>query len=166
MNHEQRCICSDLPDDTHINMGCEKFDWPFIATVENVKDRGGHPCWLHSARCRVCGQDWLIASDELIYDVYHVLKIAPEQAHRIECRNEWPVQFQTYEELLSRGTKLGIQCIFFDEIAGSLVWCVEELRRERPEITDREIARLLGIGIAQARRVIAAASPPGLPIVP
>ena len=153
----QLCLCSDLPDETHIPMGCDDLDQQFFATVERVKDHGGNQWWLYSAKCKACGQDWLVAQEERIFDVYYLIKLCPADANLIEDKNEWPIQFQTFEDLLSRGANLGIQCVFLDDLAMSLVWSVEDLRKERPDITEQEIARLLGIDISQAKRVIAVA---------
>jgi hypothetical protein len=43
-------------------------------------------------------------------------------------------------------------------MAASLVWTVEDLRKERPDISANEIGNLLGVSEAHASKLIAASS--------
>lgn len=157
MPSDQRCLCADLPEEAHIPMGGDDLDQHFFATVERVKDHGGWQWWLYLARCSACAQDWLVAQEERIFDEYFLIKLGPDVAGLIESRGMWPEPFQTYEDVLTRGAKVARHCVFFDDLAASLVWSAQDLRAERPNITEPEIARLLGLELAQARRVIAEA---------
>jgi hypothetical protein len=157
MTTEQPCLCPEFPDETHIPMGCDDLDQQFFATVEGVKDHGGSQWWLYSAKCRVCGQNWLVAQEERIFDEYFLVKLSLQDAELIEGSDIWPKPFQTYADVLRRGHNAGLYCgVFFDDIAASLVWSVEDLRGERPDISVQEIADLLGIDTNQALRVITA----------
>lgn len=158
MAPDQTCLCSGLPDETHIPMGCDDLDLQFFATVKEVKVHGGSQWWLYSAKCDSCGQNWLVAQEERIFDEYFLIKLCLQDAELIVNGNIWPKPFQTYADVLRRGHKAGLYCgVFFDDLAASLVWSVEDLRGERPDISVQEMADLLGIDTDQAQRVIIAA---------
>lgn len=140
-------------------MGGDGLDERVFATVENVVDHGGEAWWLHLSQCRACGQNWMIAQEERIFDEHFLRRLTVDESNRISVNAEWPVEFITYERVLMTGHALRIRpCTFLDRLSPSLVWTVEDLRTERPDISVEEIALLLGVTATQAKRLLASAS--------
>jgi len=138
-------------------MGGDGLDERVFATVETVVEYGGDAWWLHLSRCRACGQHWMIAQEERIFDEHFLRRLTVDEANRISLRAEWPQEFLSYERVLKIGHALGIRpCIFLEHLSPSLVWTAEDLRKERPDISVEEIALLLGVTTRQANRLLAA----------
>jgi len=151
------CCCSSLPDLAAVPMGGDGFDERVFATVENVRDHGGDAWWLHLSQCRACGQYWMIAQEERIFDEHLLRRLTLEQGNRISAQHEWPSEFLTYERVLTTGHALGIRpCRFMERLAPSLVWTAQDLRKERPDISVEQIAHLLGITGTHVERLLAA----------
>ena len=139
------CICTTLDDLAVVPMGMDGLDERFFATVESIHDHGGERWWLHLARCTACGQDWMIAQEERIYDDHFLKRLSRAEAEAVVRDNAWPPDFLTYEAVLRMGRERSSACRFLDPRAGSLTWTVEDLRKARPEISTEEIGDLLGI---------------------
>lgn len=140
-------------------MGGDGLDERVFATVENVVDHGGDAWWLHLSQCRACGQHWMIAQEERIFDEHFLRRLSVDEANRISVNANWPVEFLSYESVLKTGHALHIRpCVFLERLAWSLVCTAEDLRKERPDISVEEIAFLLGVTATQAKRLLAAAS--------
>lgn len=140
-------------------MGGEGLDERVFATVDNVLDHGGGAWWLHLAQCRACGQHWMIAQEERIFDEHFLRRLTVDEANHISANAEWPVEFLSYERVLKTGHALGIRpCVFLERLSPSLVWTAEDLRKERPDISVEEITLLLGVTATQAKRLFVAAS--------
>ncbi|MDO7837059.1 hypothetical protein Q4610_18605 [Sphingobium sp. HBC34] len=140
-------------------MGGDGLDERVFATVENVIDHGGDIWWLHLSRCRACGQHWMIAQEERIFDEHFLRRLTVDEATRISINAEWPIEFLSYERVLKTGHALRIRpCIFLEQLPASLVWTAQDLRRERPDISVEEIALMLGVPEAQAKRILASGS--------
>jgi hypothetical protein len=153
--HKQ-CECASIRDLAAIPMGCDGLDERVFATVENVRDHGGDLWWLHLSKCRVCGQNWMVAQEERIFDDYFLRRLSVSEAREISDEGRWPAEFLTYERILMIGRTLSQPCIFADALSPSVVWTVEDLRSERPDITADEIAYLLGVTPENIRRLLAA----------
>jgi len=140
-------------------MGGDGLDERVFATIETVVEHGGDAWWLHLSRCRACGQHWMIAQEERIFDEHFLRRLTIDEANRIFSRAEWPVEFLSYERVLKIGHALGIRpCIFLERLSPSLVWTAEDLRKERPDISVEEIALLLGVTTRQANRLLVTAT--------
>ncbi|WP_088308103.1 hypothetical protein [Novosphingobium sp. B 225] len=101
----------------------------------------------------------MIAQEERIFDEHFLRRLTVDEANRIFMSAEWPVEFLSYERVLKTGHALRIRpCVFLDRHSPSLVWTVEDLRKERPDISVDEIALLLGVTATQTKRLLAAAS--------
>lgn len=154
------CCCAALPDLAAVPMGGDDLDERVLATIENVVDHGGDAWWLYLSQCRACGQHWMIAQEERIFDEYFLRRLTVDEANRISANGEWPVELLSYARVLKTGHALHIRpCIFLERLSPSLMWTVEELRKERSDISVEEIAFLLGVTEKQAKRLLAAASP-------
>ena len=134
-------------------MGCDGLDEKVFATLEQIRSHGGEPWWLYLSRCDACGQNWMVAQEERIFDDYYLKRLTPAEARAIMDLGRWPDDFITYERVLKTGHALSRPCEFLEELAPSLVWTAEDLRKERPEITDKEIAHLLGVSPSTAARL-------------
>lgn len=152
------CCCASLPDLAAVPMGGDGLDERVFSTVENVVDHGKDAWWLYLSQCRACGQHWMIAQEERIFDEYFLRRLTTDQANRISVTADWPCEFLSYERVLKTGHALNIRpCFFLEPLSPSLVWTTEDLRKERPDISLAEIAFLLGVTAPQAKRLLAAA---------
>jgi hypothetical protein len=120
-------------------------DERIFATVEYLRSHSGDQWWLHSGACRICSQGWLIAQDTRIHDNYCLKRLSTEELNGILLEDEWPQDFLTFEQVLRAERDAGLTCRFSDPLSPSLKWTVEDLRRERSDITNDEIAYLLAI---------------------
>ena len=138
-------------------MGGDGLDERVFATVENVLEHGGDAWWLHLSQCCVCGQHWMVAQEERIFDEHFLRRLTVEEASSVSAEGEWPAEFLTYERVLKTGHALGIRpCIFLERLSPSLVWTAEDLCKERPGISVEEIAHLVGVTTSQAAKLLAA----------
>ena len=154
-----RCCCASLPDLAAVPMGGDGLDEQVFATVENVIDHGGEAWWLYLSQCSACGQHWMIAQEERIFDQYFLRRLTDIEAKRVTFDAEWPDEFLSYERVLKTGHDLRIRpCIFLEPLSPSLAWTAEDLRKERPDISEEEIALLLGVSGTQAKRLLAVKS--------
>ena len=137
-------------------MGCDDLDQRFFATVDIVREHGGDQWWLYLSECGRCGQFWMVAQEERIFDDYFLRRLTAEQAQDIVGEGHWPTDFITYERVLKVGMRLSRPCIFLEAMAPSLIWTAQDLRKERPDMSVEEIAELIGVRPAAVRRLLAA----------
>lgn len=147
------CLCSTLPDLAVVPMGGEGLDEKVFATVELVWSHGGTQWWLYLARCTACGQDWMVAQESRIHDNHYLKRIDAATARAILESGDWPEDFLTFERVLTLGRTMGERWEWADPFAHGLQFSVEDLRKERPSITAREIGWLLGLSDRHARMV-------------
>jgi len=148
------CWCHSLADLAVVPMGGDGFDERLFASLERMREHGGAQWWLYLSRCGACGQDWLVAQDERIYDNYYLKRLSPSEAREVAEANRWPDDFITYERVLRLGRRLAQPWTFLDPRSPSLVWTAEDLLKERPGITIDEIAYLLAIEPEAASRLL------------
>jgi hypothetical protein len=151
------CHCSALTDLAVIPMGGDGLDERVFATVDRVRDHGGAQWGLYLSRCSQCGQHWMIAQEERIYDAYFLKRLSAEEVDAIHAEQRWPEDFLAYEHVLQMGRAHGPPFTFLDRRSPTLIDTIADLRRERPTITTGHIADLLGIS---AKRVSRLARPP------
>ena len=153
------CCCASLPDLAAVPMGGDGLDERVFATVKSVVDHDGDPWWLHLSQCRACGQHWMVAQEERIFDEHFLRRLNVDEASRICVNGEWPPEFLSYERVLKTGHALRIRpCVFLERLSPSLVWTAGDLRKERPDISAEEIGILLGVTAAQAKQLLASGS--------
>ena len=150
------CECLSLRDLAVVPMGCDGLDERVFATVKPVCDHGGPQWWLYLSKCTSCGQDWMVAQEDRIYDDYFLRRIDKTLAGQIVAANEWPSEFMTYEAVLKLGRKLSQPCSFIEALSSALVSTAADLRKERPGITVEEIAYLIGVEPTHAVRLLEA----------
>ena len=151
------CCCDVLDDFAVVPMGGDGLDERVFATLEEVHKHGGKQWWLYASTCRACGQSWMIAQDERTHDNFYLKRLTSDGLELIRD-GRWPDDFLTYEQVLRSGVEAGRTCRFLDPLDSSLFWTVEDLRRERPSITAKEIAYLLAVPAAVADKLIERAS--------
>jgi hypothetical protein len=146
------CLCARVPGLAVIGMGSSlhagagELSDAVLETFETVKERGQPYWWASLQRCSVCGQRWLVAQEPRQNDVFCLRKLDIQQSIAIENDDQWPSDFDNYEQLLELGSRAGHSVRFVDPLeAGSLNWTVEDLARARPGIRVTEIARLLNL---------------------
>ncbi len=149
------CHCATLPDLAVLPMESDGLYERVFATLETVREHGGDAWWLYLSRCDACGQHWMVAQEERIYDDFFLHRIDAAGAAAI-VTGWWPPEFLTYEAVLAIGRRLSKPCRFFDPLAHSLVGTVQDLRKARPAITAEEMASLLGIAPGDVGRLIRA----------
>ena len=148
------CCCRSLPNLAVVPMGGEGQDERVFARLDQIRDHGGDLWWLYLSRCGACGQHWLVAQDDRIYDNYYLQRLDPAEARGITEGERWPDVFISYERVLRFGRTLSQAWTILDPMSPSLVWTAEDLRRERPDITVDEIAYLLAIETKAAARLL------------
>lgn len=164
------CLCIRLKDLDVVDMGAINFREPafeserswcgldVFQSLDEVKTRGAPYWWLWAARCRVCGQAWLVGSEERQNDVDCMKRLTAAQLQGILQDGQWPPDFDSYETLLSLGGAAGVSYRFLDPMNSSMLVTIADLARERPGISIPELATLLGVGVelagAMARKVI------------
>lgn len=137
-------------------MGSDGLDERVFATLETVRNHGGDQWWLYLSKCGICGQYWMVAQEERIFDDYFLRRLDETTATQIADEGRWPAEFLTYEAVLNVGREMSKPCVFLEPLASSLVWTAEDLRRERPDISVEEIASLVGVSPEHAARLLAA----------
>lgn len=150
-----KCECITLPDVAVVPMGGEGLDVRVFATLHRVREHGDPQWWLYLSTCDACGQNWLVAQEERIFDDYFLKRLGAAEAGQIVAGGPWPAEFTTYERVLTVGHALSHPCRFVDPLAANLVWTVQDLRKERPEIMSDEIARLLCVTSAEVDQMLA-----------
>ena len=156
------CHCHKARNIDHIPMGGEvdedgKF-WSdhFFAPIEVDVPHSSPEWWRDLRHCTACETKWLVAQEERIFDEWFIARLS-EGEFAAARKDDWPERFATYYDVLAVGRNLVTPCSFFDSAAGSLIWTVEDLRREKPEIEKSEIAYLLGISERNVERLMSKA---------
>ena len=148
------CECLLLPDLAVVPMGMDGLDERVFATVERLRDHGGDPWWLYLSRCTACGQHWMVAQEERIYDDYFLKRLTSDEAEPILTSGQWPADFLTYERVLRVAQTISLHCTFLDPLDPTLVATAGELRTVRPDISVGEIAELLGVPADRAAIIV------------
>ncbi len=147
----RQCECPVIR--TVVPMSSDLYFEKVFGSMERVIEYGPEKWWLYISRCKACGTNWLIAQDDRIYDDFFLTLIS--DADVVEARSgRWPDQFQTYEAVLALGRQTRNPPRFFDPMAASLIWTVEDLLKERPSIRVEEIAELLGLSNEHAAKLV------------
>ncbi len=147
------CECVTLPDLASVPMGADGRDGRVFATQEPIGEDSDRPWWLHAYRCKACGEAWLAAHEERIYDEYLFRRLSETEVRAVE-QGRWPDDFLTYESVLKTCAKLGRPWRWDDPLAASLRYTVEDLRAARPDISPEEIAACMGIEVDHARLLL------------
>jgi hypothetical protein len=143
-------------------MGGDGLDEQVFATLEPVCDHGGDLWWLYLSRCAACGQNWMIAQEERIYDCHYLRRLDAAQAQGIISEGCWPGELITYERVLKIGRTLGHPFTYLDRLSPTLIQTASDLRQVRPDITAEEIADLLGVAPGNAAQLLTAPIPGNL----
>ncbi|WP_443747188.1 hypothetical protein [Asticcacaulis solisilvae] len=150
----QSCECVILPDLAVVPMGGDGLDQRFFATMKTFARHGPDLWWLYADRCKACGQAWMVAQEERIYDDYFIRRLTDEEVVSI-AKRVWPVDFLTYEKILVVGRRLSKACRFVDPLSYSLVDTARRLLADRPDMTVADLAGLLGVSEDHAHAVVA-----------
>ncbi len=137
----------------------QDLEWSHLdvrASWDVLADHGPPLWWLSHTRCRVCGQDWLVAFEEEQNDVYVVRRMSADEARDRAERGVWPPGLNSYAFLLEFGGA-NVHVTFVDLGDSTLVETATRLARERPGLGLTELAALLDLQPADARRVAAEA---------
>ena len=88
-NRHRICDCMTWNRNQIIPLGCETPFDVFLLTFEVLKERNP---WLELVRCKMCSQDWYIATDT-VDDEYRLLRPTEEQVNEIVSLDKWPSLF-------------------------------------------------------------------------
>lgn len=149
----KQCECPAIRDLAAIPMGGDFYSEKVFESFERMIEFGPDKWWLYLSRCDRCATLWLIAQDERIYDAFLLARIDDSALAEAQA-GKWPSRFLTYEDVLATGRKLSNPPRFLDPMAASLQWTVEDLLKERPDITAGEIAHLLGLSNGHASKLM------------
>ncbi|MBB4838759.1 hypothetical protein HNP52_001828 [Sphingomonas kyeonggiensis] len=153
MREAAPCICATLDDMAVVHIGGDGHDERVFATIDVVRWHGDLLWWPKLSRCTACGQDWMIAQEERIYDDHYLKRLTPDEAGAIMARDLWPDDFLCYEAVLRFGQRNSRAFRFLDPRSG-LLPIIEDLRKERPGISEAEIGELIGISEKQVVRLM------------
>jgi len=149
LDSQQSCECPKVRDLDFIPMGFDGDDERFFANLTEILSYGQKKWWLYISKCNRCETLWMVGQDDRYYDDYFLNRISKDQLNRAE-KGEWPELFLTQERLLAIGRDLSTAPIYVDADSPSFKWTIEDLLKERPAITDGEIADALGISAEHA----------------
>lgn len=152
----RQCECPTICNLDALPMGGDGQDERVFATLDRLADHGGDLWWLYLSACKACGQRWMIAQEERIFDEFFFKRMTESEANKVISDSIWPAEFLTYERVLKVGRTLSEPCRFIEALDPSLVWTAQDLRKERPEITIEEIAELVGVTPGHAGRLLSA----------
>lgn len=141
------CECARLDNPAVVGMGHHE---EVFRTLDEIRHRGSPWWWLLSFRCRACGQDWLVASEDRQNDVYILRRMDRPTAERIARENVWPLDFDRFETLLEIGRAGGHAVRFADVVDSPLMHTIADLASERPGIRVSDLAELLNLDPATA----------------
>lgn len=148
---ERRCECHTLPNVADVGMG--QHNHIFKSLDERAKY--GEPLWwLWLAECNVCGQYWMVGSEERINDVFVMKRLSKSAAIEIMQSGHWPDDFKEYHTLLKIGRDRGHSVRFHDPVSPALVRTVIDLAKASPGIEFRQISNLLQIDRKQAEAIV------------
>lgn len=150
------CECPSLADTDIVDMGSHA---AIFESLENVGNYGKSKWWLWAARCRQCGDAWLVGQEERVNDIFCMKRISSAQLDGILANAAWPSDFDQYETMLEIGYRAGRAFTFVDpQSSVSLRASVRALAQDSPGIAlskiahllnlDRETARLIAIDVA------------------
>jgi len=125
------CICHTIAEDQPVKLGTWE-DGAFNVVERNAFGK----FWVHRISCVVCGVQWLVACDELIYD---------EWVHRRDLGGEWP-EVDTYRKLLQLLKRKGAYVGYMDPMNSiEIPHAIETLARETPNIKLSDLEKLLPV---------------------
>lgn len=154
---QARCVCIRLRDLDLVDMGSFGAPAPafertrkwssndVIANFDEVRRRPSPIWWLWAARCRECGECWLVADESRQNDVYCLRRLSADEMRAIENADQWPLDFDRYRDLLRLGLSNGRSVRFVDPLNSSLVETIADLAKEHPGVSLSEIAPLLNL---------------------
>lgn len=152
----RKCECPKVKDLSAVPMGGDFYFERVFEPLVTELEYGEAKWWLYISTCSICQTHWLVAQDDRIYDDFFMQRITPHEVDKAKA-GKWPSTFSSYESVLSLGRKVSNPPIFFEKYAGSLIWTVQDLRRERPDIGASEIAFLLGLSDKHTAKLISKA---------
>jgi hypothetical protein len=145
------CLCGELQDLCDIGMG---YDDDAFRTLDKRADFGEDCWWLSLFTCSSCKQDWLVASEQRIYDVWLLKRLESEAAQQIIARRLWPEAFRSYAELLRLAIKRGHDVRYVEPLESmELYWTIVDLALAKPGISTWELAELLPIDQSMVREI-------------
>jgi len=156
MEPKRKCECPKIRDMSAVPMGGDFYFEKVFESFLRETEFGHEKWWLYISTCAVCQTHWLIAQDDRIYDDFFMKRIDAQEVNDAKA-GRWPPTFGTYENVLALGRKVSNPPRFFDKFAASLIWTVQDLRKERSNITATEIAYLLGLSENHTARLLAEA---------
>lgn len=148
---ERECECHTLPNSADVGMG--EHDHIF-ASLDESANYGEPLWWLWLAKCSVCGQYWMIASEERINDVFVLKRLSNSTALEILQKGQWPDDFKEYSSLLQIGRDRGHSVRFVDPVSPALVQTVIDLAKANPGIEIQQISNLLQVDLKQAEAIV------------
>lgn len=150
-----RCECEMLADRASFPMGFDGRDARFHETVKEVKAHSKALWWLWLGQCNCCGEYWMVASEQVIFDLYMVNRMTAEAAQHIITSSIWPEEFLSYERLLRLcKTRAGADAFMRGDSWGAQT-TTRRLKAERPDIANEDIAWLLGVTSEDIAKILA-----------
>ena len=118
-----------------------------IFRFKPLAKRGQPQWWLSLSRCSDCGQNWLVAQEERLNDVYVIKRLTSQDANAA-VTGQWPSDLDRYEDLLVIGKSHG-HAARYAEPMETLPICID-LIGQNPDIKAETIADLLNVSLDNA----------------
>lgn len=150
----QLCACQRLGQHAVFPMGFDRQDERFHATVKELANGGEAKWWLTLGQCTCCGQHWMVACDQTVFDLYLADRLSPKQASAIVDTGQWPEDFSSYERVLQLCTTRGGAQTRLDPDSWLAQSIVKQLKKTRPKITNGDIGVLLGLSEAEVADIL------------
>jgi hypothetical protein len=145
------CRCGELQDVFDIGMGQEE---DVFKTFDRKAEFGEECWWLSLFSCSSCKQNWLVASEQRIYDVWFLKRLESPVAKNITHRGQWPNSFRSYAELLKLANERGHNVRYLEPLESlELYWTIVDLALAKPGISSSELAELLPIDRSMVREI-------------
>ncbi|SHM91978.1 hypothetical protein [Roseibium suaedae] len=108
------------------------------AYLEQVERCVNGKFWLHRFRCNSCGDKWLMAAEEIIYDTW----IIERESELI------PDIFLTYQDLMEFNKSTGIQIRYENPyISMEIPSAIQILKEEDKSISNERLSNIIGVDI-------------------
>lgn len=123
------CRCEAIPDWGLVTLG----RWTSEG-FEHIEQQEHTPYWLQAMICKTCKTHWIVGQDNIIYDVWIVVRATCRDISRIK----------TYRGLLSQAIRSGAMVGYEHPMQSvELPWAIKELAQETPGISVTEMTALL-----------------------
>lgn len=145
----QQCWCEHLCDMDALGFAGEEIQTAFWDTVTRFVVPQDPQWWRYVSKCSACQTCWLVAQEEVFNDICYLERISDDAANRAQ-NGHWPARFETYPDVLSHGSVLGIA----DPLEGPIQVKAAEMLEKNPNVSAETMGNILGLRTTHAEILI------------